>query len=221
DTVTFTISVFNQGTLDAREVTVEDYLGAGLNNVDPDWLGQDTFLLGDIAAGGSAMVDIDVEIDAMFQGTSVTNNAEIESAENVLGQDDVDSTPGDQPNFTDPNDDDRDDTNGNDDVDGETLQIGQVFDVAILDTLVGDGMDIEPGDTITFSITVFNQGTLDATDIKVSNFIPSGTSLFMGDTAQVVSTLAAGDDTTYTISVIIDEDYMDTLLVNNAEIVQA
>ena len=54
--------------------------------------------------------------------------------------------------------------------------IGQSFDLAltkVLNTTATPG-PFAPGDSVTFSITVFNQGTLDAYDVQLSDYIPNG-----------------------------------------------
>jgi len=60
--------------------------------------------------------------------------------------------------------------------------VGQVFDLALINVydsyMDNDGdMAISPGDDVTFAITVSNQGTLDAYDIGLANYLPEGTSL--------------------------------------------
>ena len=76
DTVTFTITVYNQGTLDATDVVVTDYVPSNMTNVDPDWTG-DMYTIGNVASGANASVDIDLEISPSFMDTVLTNNAEI------------------------------------------------------------------------------------------------------------------------------------------------
>ena len=142
-------------------------------------------------------VDVDLAIDASFQGTELVNFAEISEADNALGLADDDSTP---------DDDDTNDAGGNpdtasddvvggdgsgmpgdedagtdeDDHDPASVTIGQVFDLALRKELSSAG-PIAAGTTVTFTITVFNQGTLDATDIVISDYVPVGMTLVDGD----------------------------------------
>ena len=89
DTVTYTITVFNQGTLDADSIVVTETPSVGMTNVDPDWTGN-TFTVGSLASGMSTTVDVDLKIGDTFQGTSLVNNAEITAATNALRIEDED-----------------------------------------------------------------------------------------------------------------------------------
>ena len=93
DTVTYTITVFNQGTLNADSIVVTETPPAGMTNVDPDWSGN-TFTVGSLATGMSTTVDVDLVIGATFQGTSLVNNAEITAATNALRIEDEDGAIG-------------------------------------------------------------------------------------------------------------------------------
>ena len=164
DTVTFRIYVHNQGTLDAaaNTVTVQDYVPADMTLVDADWTAGGMYTFTDaIAAGGVDSVDIDLQIDPSFMGTSITNNAEIVAD----GGDDVDSAPadnaGDAPDTA--NNDSTGDGNGDpsvqdpndDDFDPATVNIGQVYDLALTKVLAESG-PFAAGDTVTFRIYVHN-----------------------------------------------------------------
>ena len=83
----------------------------------------------------------------------------------------------------------------------------EFFDLA-LQKQVDDGSNlatVSPGDSVTFTITVFNQGTADATDIVVTDYLPTGLTLDDTDwtdngdgTADITlpGTLATGTSTT-------------------------
>ncbi|MEO1064760.1 MAG: SdrD B-like domain-containing protein [Actinomycetota bacterium] len=84
DQVTFRITIFNQGQLDACGVNVVDYLPDGLTLDDPDWTanagGIASIVLADtIPAGGTATVDITVRVGAGATGV-LDNVAEISAA---------------------------------------------------------------------------------------------------------------------------------------------
>jgi len=245
DTVTFTINIYNQGTLDAQNVVIEDYVPTGMTNVDPDWNGVDTFAIGGLAAGDDAFVDIDLLISPMFMDTSMINNAEIINAENIFGLPDEDSnldiihgssdddseldtdgdindngpgTPGTEDNIMDA-----------DDYDPAEIKVTQTFDLALRKTInSATVMSIVPGGTVIFDISLFNQGTLNAYDIQLSDYVPDGLTLvasngwsMVGDTARLdspISSLDAGDSTTVQISFMVDLDFMETTIINNAEI---
>lgn len=100
DTVTFTLTVENQGALDATDIELVDYLPAGLTLDDPAWTdnGDGTATLNTpvpaLAAGATASVDISFTIDADAAGP-INNIAEIQGALDVNGNPvtDTDSTP--------------------------------------------------------------------------------------------------------------------------------
>jgi len=99
------------------------------------------------------------------------------------------------------------------------------FDLA-LRTILAPGEDdrFYPGENVTFKIEVHNQGTIDATDINVVNYIPNGLSLAdadwspSGDDATItIPSLLAGEMTMVEITLVIDQDARDQI-VNRAEI---
>ena len=235
-TVVFDLDVFNQGTIDGFNIQLSDYIPAGLSLSDPLWtptagVANLNTPIPSIAAGDSMTVTIEFTVDADFMETSITNNSEIESAEDVAGNNppDFDSTPGDEDGSTpDGDDNDTDDVTGGDDYDPETIPILQTFDLALTKTLnSGTTLPIVPGGTVIFDLEVFNQGTLDAFNIQLSDYTPTGLALsdtLWADTAGVanlitpIARLDAGDSTTVTIEFTVDADFMETSITNNAEI---
>ena len=92
------------------------------------------------------------------------NIAEIQSAEDPNGDmpNDNDSTNDNDPNNDPTVDDAIDDPNDEDDNDPEEIDI-QIFDLALIKVLAAGEDDIVyPGEEITFTIEVTNQGTVDA-----------------------------------------------------------
>jgi len=141
-TITYNITVTNQGSVDAYNVNVSDFIPAELILNDPAWTSAGnvaTLLLpiSTIAVGNSHTETITFTIDPAFQGSSITNNAEIASADDDTDSTntpptDVDSTPGSEDGSTpDPNNDDTADTTGGDDYDPETIMLTQEFDLAL------------------------------------------------------------------------------------------
>jgi len=94
--VTFTIEVFNQGTIDASNVEVTDYIPDGFVLNDAAWTGGSsaTTIIPFIAAGSSESVDITLTVTATAAGPLV-NEAEISNADAEAGFEptDVDSSP--------------------------------------------------------------------------------------------------------------------------------
>ena len=135
-----------------------------------------------IAAGSLDSVDVDLQIAPGFMGTSITNNAEITAD----GGDDADSAPSDNASDApDGNDDSTADGNSDpmvqdpndDDFDPATVNVGQVYDLALTKALAEAG-PFAAGDTVTFRIYVHNQGTLDAAanTVEVTDYVPAAVS---------------------------------------------
>ena len=187
--MTYTITVYNQGTLNADSIVVTETPPVGMTNVDPDWSGN-MFTVGSLAAGASTTVDVDLMIGSTFQGTSLVNNAEITEATNALSLEDEDGaigtidggTAGDESELDTDNDIDddgagtpgtEDNTSDVDDYDPAQISVEQTFDLAITKTISSAGPFV-PGDTVTYTITVYNQGTLNADNIVVTETPPVG-----------------------------------------------
>ena len=95
DQVAFNVTVYNQGTLDATEVLIEDYIPTGMNFISsPDFSLSGSQYFATIAlleAGTSLELDLILEIDQAFMLDYAVNNVEIVSAENALDYIDEDS----------------------------------------------------------------------------------------------------------------------------------
>jgi len=231
DDVTFTINVFNQGSIDATSINLIDYIPAGLILNDSDWtLAGSTATLNTpiplIAAGDAEAVDITFTIAPGVTG-ALTNVAEISAA---TGGTDIDSTPDGSNTDTIGGDNVTDNTNGDeDDHDPAVITVDNFFDLALIKVLSSVGPFVG-GDTVTFTITVTNQGTLAATNIELADYIPAGLTLAdaawtaAGSTATlntpIPGPLAPGGSTAVTIDFTIDSGVSGTL-TNVAEIAGA
>jgi len=136
DDVTFTITVFNQGSITAQNVLITDYMPVGLVLNDSNWTDQGDgtatiTITGSILAGASESVDITLNIPAGTSPGSLENFAEITSAEDENGNpgDDIDSTADNDPDNDNLTDDEIDNGNGDEDD----------HDVAILNITCIDG----------------------------------------------------------------------------------
>lgn len=227
--VTFTLTISNQGNVDAANIQVVDYLPAGfmLSNADANgWTGSTgtvtNMLPGTLAAGASTTVDIVLTAPANLSGV-YTNTAEIAAATDTGGapQTDIDSTPdnqnGNTPGETPPalEDDqmgeDGKNAPGDDEDDHDVGAVTiMVFDLA-LQKSNGAPSNIAPNDDVTFTLTISNQGTISATNITVVDYLPvdftlnaasAGTWTDNGGgvvTATIFGPLAGGASTTLNI----------------------
>ena len=245
--VTFTLEVFNQGTLDAFDVQLSDYIPAGLTLADADWEDGDNDGIANLVtpiatvpasstSDPSVTVDITFTIDADFQGTSITNEAEISFAtsddDSGINTPDVDSDPDSVNDDNQGPDDEINNAGGDeDDHDPATIPVDQIFDLALIKTInSGTPGPYAPGSTVSFDITVTNQGTLDAYNVAVSDYVPMGLTLadvnwMMSGTTATISNeipfIGAGLSEVVTITFVIDSNFEGTSIVNNAEITAA
>ncbi len=183
--VTYIITVTNQGTWIADDIEITDYIPTGMSLNDADWTlnasGHAVYnsLIWPMAANTSTGVSLTMMIDSNFMWWPIENNAEIsddDSEEN--GMTDEDST-ADSNELNDPAADDNsidgDGTTDEDDHDPETINV-QVYDLALTKKVntVATDMPVYPWDDITYTIEVFNQGNLDASDITITDYTPTG-----------------------------------------------
>jgi uncharacterized repeat protein (TIGR01451 family) len=158
--VTFTVTVINEGALDATGVQVLDLLPAGLSFVSAQATqgsyvaGSGVWQVGTVAAAASHSLSIVATVTT--PGTK-TNTAEVSSA----NEPDIDSTPG----------------NGNpaeDDLARVSLT-PVVIDLSI--TKAVDDTTPDVGQDVTFAIVVRNDGPDAATGVQVRDALPPGLSL--------------------------------------------
>ena len=226
-TVTFRLTVTNQGGVTAQNIGLVDYIPLGLQLADAQWVagGGNTAVrnnaIASLAPGASASVDITFTVQAGFSGASITNYAEINSAGNTPGLNDIDSTPGN--GAAGPNEDDFDSA-----LITVTPEAGQDFDLALIkqvNTALTPG-PFSPGSAVTFKITVYNQGDVDAYNVEVTDYIPTGMSLSgagwvqSGNQAKrvIAGPIVAGGQATVDITLVISPTFGGNALINYAEI---
>ncbi len=193
---TYTIEVTNNGPSDAANVSVADTLPAGFTLVATDGCTNDptgvpTCSLGDLAAGASASFTIEVAIGAGALGTA-TNTA-------VVGS-----------NTADPDSGNNSASDVNEVIQGADLSI----------TKIDKDDPVESGKKIEYTITVFNAGPLDATDVVVIDTLPAGVELKKtkhcenGNEAVPdceLGTIEAGESVEYEIEVVVDDETTGTI----------
>jgi uncharacterized repeat protein (TIGR01451 family) len=139
ETITFNITVCNQGTDPVTSVSLIDYIPGGFTLNDPNWTADGTNARRTLTAGGGIIpsggipvsacvtVPINMTVNSNVNLTNINNFAEITAGEDSRGRtDDIDSTPDDNPD---------NDAGG---------QIGSPAD----DFLNGDGTGTTPGDGV-------------------------------------------------------------------------
>ena len=198
ENITFAITVYNQGELVARNIEVTDYLPAGLELKDANWLQENgmikTTIAGPINPGQSKTVTLTTRIKPDFSGTDMLNLAEI-SKDNSgeYGTTDKDSTPDKNKN----NDcflegkhlitgngkagsvANCNETTDEDDHDGVRFPVRDskkpIYDLALTKQVKAPRKNsYSLGDELTFVITVHNQGELVARNIEVTDYLPEG-----------------------------------------------
>ncbi len=216
DNITFEIEVFNQGyNTTAANILITDYIPAGFTLNDLNWsagpLATRT-IAGPIAPGASVFTTITLTM--LSTGTSMadyTNHAEISGADitdfsgNLLSYDDIDSDPDNNPtndngaNATNVLNNPADNvitgtggtpmaagTNALTDEDDADPAFVPVHDVALIKTVASTG-PYDPGDLVTFTITVINQGNTGLDSIKITDYIPAGYTFSVADGANTAT----------------------------------
>jgi uncharacterized repeat protein (TIGR01451 family) len=230
-TITYELTLSNDGTLDASGIEITDNPPAGLTYVSSNATTNSNvtettpgvWLVSNIAAQTQETIEVTFQIDATFMGTSLSNSVEITADDG----DDVDSDPD-----SDDTVDDLDDGLPDDDEDSIEVNIGQVFDLALTEDVVGPTVAVL-GDQVTFSITVSNQGSLDATDVTFTDtpgpgltFVSSSApSLSNGTVAGVTSwtlpNLPSMTSQTIEVTYSIDNNFTGMSVTTDAEIIAA
>jgi len=188
--VTFEFEVFNQGSITAQNVVLTDYLPNSLALEDDNWFstlpGQvATTVFGPITPGQSVRLTLTARLSAnATANATITNRAEISAAQNLSGiaQTDGDSVMDNNPgNDGVPTNDEINNANGDqDDADFATFTVQPpgIFDLAMRKTLaIGQATSVNAGDFVSYSIEVFNQGSVAAKSIQVIDYIPAGMTL--------------------------------------------
>ena len=203
--ITYTLEVSNAGPSDAASVVLTDTLPAGLTFVSTSGCAEDpggvpTCSLGDLVAGSSTMVTIEVTADAGTVGT-VTNMASVTS-----------------------------DTSDPDMADNSASEDTTIEAVADLSITKVDSVDPAlAGTSLTYTLEVTNNGPSDATSVVVTDTLPAGVTFVStsgctedpnGVPTCSLGTLLAGGSASYTVVVDIDSDTLGTL-TNSASVASA
>jgi len=159
DTVTFEIVVTNNGDAQATNVSLVDQLPAGLTliggsatqgNYSPATA---AWTIGTLNDGETATLILDATVDAGQGGNTITNTTTA-----ATGDQDDPSTAGDDLE--------------------EEITVSRVAvptaDLVTVKTLVSGDSTPNEGDTVTFEITITNNGPDDANNVQLFDLLPSG-----------------------------------------------
>ena len=167
DTVTFTVTVTNDGPDDADNVAVEDSLPVGFSYVPASISGGDSnddsggpllaWTVASLPAAGSSQFTFDAVVEAPTGAAD-----EYENVVEVTASDqfDPDSTPGN---------DDGDQSEDDEDAAG---LFPTVSDLSLVKSVSDSTPNV--GDTVMFTVTVSNAGPDDATGVSVVDSVPAG-----------------------------------------------
>ncbi len=202
ENLTYSVTVTNNGPSDAQDVVVMDTLPSGVtldstSGCTEDPSGVPTCSVGTITAGGSKQYTITVTVDSDTTGT-IVNSASVSSSTS-------EGNPGDESV-------------------SETTVVVTSADLSISKS---DSPDpVTAGESLTYTVTVTNNGPSDAQNVVVTDTLPAGVTLDStsgcaedpsGLPTCSLGTIAAGSSQHYTITVTVDSDTTGTI-VNSASV---
>ncbi|MFN8113536.1 MAG: hypothetical protein U0R51_10090 [Solirubrobacterales bacterium] len=166
--VTYTLTAHNDGPSTAAGAKIVDHLPAGVAFVSAspgctNASGTITCTLGDLASGADAVRTVKVRIEPAAVGT-LTNKATVTATT-------TDPDPGDNDAAT-------------------TTAIGDQGDLSLTKS-VSPG-DAEPGDVVTYTLRISNDGPASARDVVLSDTVPAGLSFVDSDPGAPSCAYASG-----------------------------
>ncbi|WP_442482034.1 SdrD B-like domain-containing protein [Aeoliella sp. SH292] len=198
----YTIDVTNNGPSTASGVTFSDTLPTGVTfdsgSTSVGGLshasGVVTANLGNIAPGATVTVTINVDVNGNATGT-LTNTATVAA-----------------PNESN--------TSNNTSSVGTSVQ--QVIDLAVTKVDNDGGANVTPGETIVYTVTVVNNGPSTATNVVLTDILPSNVTFNAGSSSVPTSnvggvltynigSLAPSVSSIITIAVVVDDDFVGTV----------
>ena len=154
DTVTFDITVANNGGAQATNVSLTDSIPAGFT-LTGNTTTQGTYVgglwtIGTLNAGSTATITLTGTIDAGQGGNTITNVTTAATGDQI------------------------DPSTAGDDLEESVVVEDNTTDLVTVKTLASGDSTPDEGDTVTFDITVTNNGTANATNVDLTDLIPSG-----------------------------------------------
>jgi uncharacterized repeat protein (TIGR01451 family) len=246
--VNFTIEVFNQGNVGAKNIEIIDYVPGGFEfdiDLNSGWKASGdnaTYTItGPLSPGNKSTIELNLRVAQGAQANQLINFAEISRTQDQFGNIpvDVDSSPdiekgndngGDPFGITDNEIND----NGDIDEDDHDPAVVDVFDLALRKT-INDPIDFYmAGDEVLFDISIFNQGNMVAKVIDVVDYVPEGLE-FVDDLVNehwewvegniyritIENGIFPGSSENVQILLRVKEDVQQDQLINKAEIAAA
>ncbi len=219
--LTYNIIVFNNGNIAAHNIEITNYISPLLTYVSGDWTineNEATQIIEDIPGGENDTLTIVFEINSN-QTTIIRNEAEITADDG----DDIDS----DPNFSFDIDEDGDGNPLDDDearIDIMNTEVIPIYDLSLENTLLTEGPFF--GDEhLTYRITVYNEGNVEAHDIEITDIIPyymeyigENWALNGSKATKMIDTLSAGDTLDLNITLRFKPGFSILTIENIAEI---
>ncbi|MCR9016836.1 DUF7507 domain-containing protein [Aquiflexum gelatinilyticum] len=201
--ISYTIEVTNFGTAPATNVTITDQLPAGTFFISADNsvthnAGTVTWTVGTINPGVTVQVNLVVQVGLTVpNGTIIINGIRVQSPDlaiPVLNQPDPDN------------------------------EVTVVSLPELVVTKSAASPKVNPGNTISYTITVFNLGTADAQDVLITDVLPTGTTFLNADNGGVhnngtvtwtIADLPIGEQVELILTVTADQNLTDGTQISN------
>ncbi|GAA4464347.1 SdrD B-like domain-containing protein [Novipirellula rosea] len=184
DTVTYTVTLTNNGPSNATNVVLSDAVPAGLTFVSGTLNGQAGTLNGSTVSFPAVSIDSGTA-NALTATLTFTVNSD--ATGQIVNTASVPDMSGDG---------ETDITNNSDDA---TLTIDPDFDIVVDKTV--DNATPKPNDTVVYTVTLTNEGPSSATNVVLTDVVPTGLTFVSGTLDGVAGTLSNGIVTFPSVSI--------------------
>lgn len=192
--IDYTITVSNQGNVAMTDFTITDYIPCGLEFSTAGNSGWTTNAMtgnpeynvnSTIQPGGTLDIPLTLTVGNCLPPLSPDYNNIVEISDQGPNPNDPDSNPDNDPN---------NDLPGEDDIDEDPLEF---YDLSLVKSSTSMG-NSKYGDVIDYTITIINEGSLSATNVEVTDYLPCGLRFDQGlNTGWTFNTGTGNASTTY------------------------